>query len=153
MTRTILALRVARRALAAAVIGEETFAVLDGRHLSSRRESMSSAVRRYVSELLEKQDPAGVLILAPDERYDDRGILREVQTVLAQAGRSMRIVRLPELLRAFGVPALTTREQLWETAQSVMPELSEVRSAAKPYIVEAAALAAYAEVLVTLLSK
>jgi hypothetical protein len=151
MSQPILALRVARRALAAAVIGEEKFSLLDGRYLSSDRVGMTQAIRRYISELLENQQPAGVLILAPDERYDEHGILREVQTILAQAGRSMRIVRLPEILKAFGAPALTTREQLWETAQGVMPELTEVQSTVKPYIVEAAALALYAEVLLTLL--
>jgi hypothetical protein len=151
MTQPILALRVARRALAVAVIGEERFSLLDGRHLSSRRESMTAAVRQYLGELLENQQPAGVLILAPDERYDDRGILRDVQTILAQAGRSMRIVRLPELLKAFGTPPLATREQLWETVLGVLPELDSVQSTVKPYIVEAAALALYAEVLLTLL--
>jgi len=152
MIRPILCLRLSRRALAAAVIGDEKFSVLDGRNLSSKRESMQAAIRAYVNALLEQQEPAGVLILAPDERFDDRGILREVQTVLAQAGRSMRIVRLPEILKAFGNPALTTREQLWETTQGMVQELSEVQSALKPYIVEAAALALYAEAVVTLLA-
>src|SRR5689334_18877090 len=145
MTQPILSLRVARRAMAAAVFTGEKFIVLDGRHLSSRREIMQTAIRRYVSQLLEQQQLAGVLILAPDERYDDRGILREVQTVIAQAGRSMRIVRLPELFRAFGNPALTTREQLWETANALLPELAEIQSTVMPYIMEAACLALYAE--------
>jgi hypothetical protein len=152
MTQPILSLRVARRAMAAAVLANEKFTMLDGRHLSSQRESMQAAIRRYVSQLLEEQQPAGVLILAPDERYDNRGILREVQTVIAQAGRSMRIVRLPELFKAFGNPALTTREQLWETAKELLPELADVQSTVMPYIIEAACLALYAEALVTLLS-
>jgi hypothetical protein len=152
MTRPILVLRVARRAIAAAVIDEEKFVLLDGRHLSSLKESMAATVRRYLNELLEKHEPTGVLILAPEERYDARGILRDVQTVLAQAGRSMRIIRVPELLKAFGAPALTTREQLWETAQGILPELLEVRSTVKPYIVDAAALALYSVALLGLLS-
>jgi hypothetical protein len=151
MTQPILSLRVARRALAAAVLADEKFTVLDGRHLSSRRNTMQAAIRRYVNALLEQQQPAGVLILAPDERYDNRGILRDVQTVVAQAGRSMRIVRLPELLAAFGTPALTTREQLWEVARELLPELAEIQSTVMPYVLEAACLAIYAEVVVTLL--
>jgi hypothetical protein len=152
MNRRILSLRVARRALGAAVVNEDQFALLDGRHLSSRRENMTEAVRKYLNELLVRHEPAGVLILAPDERYDDRGILRDVQTVLAQAGRSMRIVRLPEILKAFGAPPLQTREQLWETVQGMLPELQELKTTAKPYIVEAAALALYGEALLTLLT-
>jgi hypothetical protein len=152
MTRRILALRVARRALGAAVIGAEGFTLLDGRHLSSRRENMVESVRKYLNELIAQQEPTGVMILAPDERYDDRGILRDVQTVFAQGGHPMRILRLPELLKAFGIPPLETREQLWETAQGMVPELQELNSTAKPYIVEAAALALYAESLLTLLS-
>jgi hypothetical protein len=151
MTRKILALRVTRRALGAAMVGEEQFTLLDGRHLSSRRESMTESVRKYLNELLMQHEPAGVLILAPDERYDDRGILRDVQTVLAQAGRSMRIVRLPEILKAFGTPPLETREQLWETVQRMLPEMQDTQNTVKPYIMEAAALAIYGDALLTLL--
>lgn len=152
MSKPILSLRVARRALGAAVANDDQFTLLDGRHLSSRRESMTESVRRYINELLSQHEPAGVLILAPDGRYDDRGILRDVQTVLAQAGRPMRIVRLPEILKAFGAPPLQTREQLWETVQGMLPELREVQSTAKPYVLEAAALAIYGEALLTLLA-
>lgn len=152
MTRKILALRVARRALGAAVINDEGFTLLDGRHLSSRRETMTESVRRYLRELIAQQEPAGVLILAPDERYDDRGILRDVQTALARGGYPMRIVRLPELLKSFGTPPLETREQLWETAQGILPELEDFKSGVKPYVVEAAALALYAESMLTLLT-
>jgi hypothetical protein len=152
MTRTILALRVARRALGAAIINDDGFALLDGRHLSSRRENMKEAVRRYLSALIVQQEPAGVLILAPDERYDDRGILKDVQTTLAQGGHPMRIVRVPELLKAFGMTPLETREQLRETAQGILPELVNFKGGVKPYVVEAAALALYAEAHLTLLA-
>ncbi len=152
MTTKILALRVARRALGAAVIGDEGFTLLDGRHLSSRRETMTESVRRYLGELMLQQEPSGVLILAPDEKYDDKGILKDVQTALAQGGHPMRIVRLPELLKAFGTPPLETREQLWETAQGILPELQDFRNSVKPYVVEAAALALYAESMLTLLT-
>jgi hypothetical protein len=152
MNRRILSLRVARRAIGAVVVDEDQFALLDGRHLSSRRENMAESVRKYINGLLMQHEPAGVLILAPNERYDDRGILRDVQTVLAQAGRSMRIVRLPEILKGFGAPPLQTREQLWETVQGMLPELQNIQSTVKPYIVEAAALALYGEALLTLLA-
>jgi hypothetical protein len=151
MTQPILALRVARRALAAAMLTEDKFTLLDGRHLSSQRERMTLAVRRYLKGLLERHEPVGVMILAPEERFDDAGILREVQTVLAQGGRSMRIVRLPQLLKAFGSPPLATREELWEATQGIFPKLQDVRSAARPFIVEAAALALYGETLLNVL--
>jgi hypothetical protein len=152
MTRPILALRVARRALGAVVIEGDEFKLLDGRHLSSKRTSMEESIRRYLHAILEQQEPSGVLILAPDERYDDRGILKHVQTILAQGGRPMRIVRLPEILKAFGTKPLGTREELWEVTRQLVPELSNVQGAAKPYAVEAAALALYAESLVTMLA-
>lgn len=152
MNRPILALRVARRAIAAAIMGDEEFTLLDGRHISSRRQSMVTSVHRYLAGLLEQRQPAGVLILAPEERYDERGILPEVQAVLTRAGSPMRIVRVPELLKAFGVPPLQTREQLWDVIGTIAPDLANVQSSTKPYIVEAAGLALYAEAMLALLT-
>jgi hypothetical protein len=152
MTTSILALRVARRALAAAKVQNDRSTFLDGVHLSSGRERTEATVRRYLAKVLEQTAPTGVLILAPEERFDQRGSLRYVQTQLAQAGMSMRIVRLPELLHAFGVPPLRTRAQLHPVIESLLPELAHVKGAVRAYILEAAALGLYGESLLTLLS-
>lgn len=150
----ILALRVARRALGVAVLHEDSFEVLDGRHLSSDRQLAEQTATDYLHKFLSTHETRGAVLLAPAERYQaPTSMLRVVQSLLVNAGVSLRIVYCEEMFRAFGQPPLKNRGELQAVAGMLMPEAAAFKGAVRPYVLEAAALALYADTTFGLLSK
>jgi len=153
MTQTILALRVARRAIGTAVLEGESLRAFDGRHLNSNRERAERAITAYLERLIETHHPRGAVIFAPDERHDSpTNVLRLVQTVLVKAGISIRLVRCREMLKAFGHPSLRTRRELQEVTLALLPDLAHGGGALKPFIIETGAVALYAQTMLGLLA-
>jgi hypothetical protein len=149
----ILSLRVARRALGVAVFQDDQFEVLDGRHLSSDRSLAEQTATSYLEQFLGNADMRGAVLLAPDERHTPpTSMLRVVQTILVRAGLSIRIVHCDEMFRAFGYPPLKNRAELQRVVGTLLPEAEVFKGAVRPYVIEAAALALYADVLFKLLS-
>lgn len=152
-TPTVLALRTSRRAIGAAILESDALALFDGRHLSGKRDVAERTAVSFLERLVSTQVPRGCVIFAPDERHDSpTSILRVVQAALVKSGISLRIVRSREMLGAFGRPPLRNRRELQEVTSGLLPQLREVRGAVKPYVVEAAAVALYAQSMLALLA-
>lgn len=150
----ILCLRVARRALGLAVLHDDKFEILDGRHLGSDREDAERTVQGYLERFLTTQHTRGAVLLAPAERYaTPTSMLRVVQTLLVKTGVSIRVVHCDEMFQAFGHPPLKNRQELQRVAGELLPDASAFRGAARPYVLEAAALALYADTLFELLAR
>jgi hypothetical protein len=146
--------RVARRALGLAVLHDDRFEVLDGRHLSSNRQEAERTATQYLERFLSPGETRGVVLLAPTAApTQPTSMLRVVQTILVRAGVSLRIVHCGELLRAYGHPALQNRRELQEVAGALLPEAAAFRGAVRPYVLEAAALALYTDTLFGLLTQ
>ena len=153
MKSRIIALRLSRRAIAAAMLKEEQLEFRDGRHLNSRRERAERSAGSYVERLVQQLAPTGVVIYAPSTDDGLRSqVLRTVQTVLVRAGVSLRIVSRREMTEAFGSPPVRGWSEIRAATESFWPELTRLTSAVRPYVTEAAAVALYAESFLALAS-
>lgn len=146
MKRPILTLRISRRAIGAAVLLDEGLALIDGRHLTSRRERAYMAAARYVERLLELSKAGGVVLDAPQPaQVDADRLVSAVEAVLRDRHVTTLIIGRSDLLNAYGVRALRNRAGLRAIATGFWPELGRCAGKVQPYVADAAAAALYAE--------
>lgn len=150
MTPTILALRLSRRAIGAAVLKDEQFTFYDGRHLPSGQARLAAAARRYLDKLLGQTDATVLFLYAPcTERSLTAMLVAQVREAVA-ATRRVEEVSGEQLRTAFGVPPLRTARELRDLMGGLFPESATLRSRVTPYVLEAAAVAAYADCAIAL---
>jgi hypothetical protein len=146
MKGPILCLRVSRRAAAGVVLADERLSFFDGRHLRSNTEAALRGVARYIQLLLEQARPATVVLDCPSKSGSSTTSLAEaVKTVTVQAGATFRNVDAQDVCGAFGSTSAVTRLQMRAAVEEMFDQLSEVRGKVKPFIVDAAAVALFAE--------
>jgi hypothetical protein len=146
MKPPILTLRISRRAIGAAVLTGEGLTLFDGRHLASRRERAYVAAARYVERLLELSKAGGVVLDAPQPaKVDADRLVAAVETVLRSRQIKSLVVGRSDLLNAYGVRMRRNRAALREMANSFWPELGRCAGTVRPYVVDAALAALYAE--------
>ncbi len=151
LLEAIVSVRVSRRAIAAVIMDDDRLSLSDGFHLNSRRERAERSSERYIEKLLSRFPIKGVVVYAPNtDEGATSSVLRAVQTAIVRAGIPIRLITKEELLKAFGRPALRHWTQLRQIAECYWPQLAEVHSAAKPFIVDAAAVGLYAEAFLAL---
>src|SRR5687767_10771677 len=111
MKAAILSLRLNRRAMGAAVLADDRLAFIDGRHLTSKRERANAAIARYLRRVLELTQPRSVVIDAPaTEGSSTRALLHTVHAVLKEAHLDVRAETVGEVLQAYGVPRIKSRQ-------------------------------------------
>jgi hypothetical protein len=146
MNAPVLTLRITRRAIGAAVLAGENFTLMDGRHLTSRRERASVAAVRYIERLLDLSKAGRVVLDASQPTEVESGsLVSVVEAVLRDRQISSLIIGRADLLRAYGVRALRNRAALRALATSFWPELARYAGKVRPYVVDAAVAALYAE--------
>jgi hypothetical protein len=147
MTRAILSLRISRRAIGAAVLSGDALTLTDGRHLSSRRERSAAAAVRYVTRVLEQSAASAVVCDVPTSAQTtvSQHVLRAVVDVLTARGLAPSLVTKSDVLAAYGLKPLPTRQQVREVVSEFWPTLESMTGRVKPYVADAAAAALYAE--------
>ena len=146
MTRPILTLRISRRAIGATVLVGDALTLIDGRHLTSRRERASVAAVRYVERLLDLAKPEGVVLDVPrlSANESDR-VASAITATLHDRQLSALLIGKSDVLSAYGVRPLRTRVQLRGIVNGFWPELQRIAGRVQPYVADAAVAALYAE--------
>jgi hypothetical protein len=147
MMAPLLALRINRRAIAAVVLENESAIVADGRHLSSQTERAVQAAVRYISRLIQLTQPTALIVDAPTTQQANttRHILDALEQLSADHHLPLTRVLTADILAAYGNPALETREEVREIVSGFWPQVDRVRGAIKPFVVDAAAAALFAD--------
>lgn len=149
MKAPILALRVSRRAVGAAVLRDESLTFLDGRHLTSTKHRAVAAAVRYLARVLELTTPHSLVLDAP---HDSGSTTDQILAAFRETRGAIPCAVIPtaDLLTAFGVPALASRAQLRDVARRLFPQAAPRVRSVTPYLLDAAALALLAETLTAL---
>lgn len=146
MTPRIVAVRISRRAVAAARLAGDALEFRDGRFLRSDRARAGPALVRYLKLVIGQTAPSRILIDCPRvEGSATQGLLALAQGACAAAGVPTSVVSTPELLQAFGESPLGSRTELRLVVAPLFPELDAFTGKVRPYLLEAAALALLAE--------
>ncbi|HLG56861.1 MAG TPA: hypothetical protein VI485_16100 [Vicinamibacterales bacterium] len=146
MKRPILTLRISRRAIGAAVLEGDALTLVDGRHLTSRRDRAAAAAVRYIERLLDLAKPHGVALDLPRlPTGDSDRIASAITTALQNRKLNALVIGKADVLTAYSVRPLRTRAQLREIAHRFWPDLQRVPGQVQPYVADAAVAALYAE--------
>jgi hypothetical protein len=147
MKTRILSLRVNRRAIGAAIITADGLTLADGRHLPSGATRAAPAAVRYVDRLLNDSGINAVIVDSPAPRPGSvtDGLLASLQQLLADKGLVPVVIGKSDLLAAYGVQALRSRQELRSVVADYWPDLSRIGGRVRPYAIDAAAAALYAE--------
>lgn len=147
MTQPILTIRITRRAIAAVVLANESLVIADGRHLSSRIDRAVPSALRYVNRLIELAAPAAVVVDAPTTQAAGTTprILDGIEQLSHERHLPLIPVRAPEVLSAYGDPALETREELRDIVAAFWPEVDRSHGAIRRLVCDAAAAALFAD--------
>jgi hypothetical protein len=147
MKTRILSLRVNRRAIGAAILTTDGLALTDGRHLASGSTRAVAAAVRYVEHLLNGAHINAVIVDSPapgpGSVTDD--VVASLKQVLSSAGLTPLMIGKADLLVAYGVPALRSRDELRAVVLDYWADLLSLKGRVTPYVIDAAAAALYAE--------
>jgi hypothetical protein len=148
MIASALALRLSRRAIAAVAVSDEGFAFCDGRHLTSQKNRAIHAAERYVNRVLDLAKPTYVVIDAPVKgQSTTTQLLTLVSQLLTDRHIAHDVRATPDLLDAFGAPAVRSRSELRRITDAFWPELPSAIGRVKPFVLEAAAVSLHANTL------
>jgi hypothetical protein len=147
MTKKLLALRLRRRAIAAAQVVDESLTLSLGQHLTSNGDRAVAGVTRFLTKIVDAANPVIVVLdcsrRRPGTVIDD--IALAIEAFLKNRGLPFLYITTPELLSAYGVPSLRNRRELRELAFGFWPELGQIIGRVQPYIADAAVAALYAD--------
>jgi hypothetical protein len=146
MSRRILALRLNRRAVGAVVLTDDALTMTEGRHLTSERARAVPAALRYVSRLLSQSGSKTVVLDTPAALpgTTTRMVLDGILHLLSSQGLTPLLIGKGDILSAYGI-AVRTRSEVREVVGTFWPELVRMAGRVKPYAIDAAAAALYAE--------
>jgi hypothetical protein len=146
MTRSILTLRISRRAIGAAVLSGDALTLIDGRHLTSRRDRAALAALRYLKRVLDIAKPDRVVLDVPRSPISDTDrVTTAMATALHERGINALMIGKLDVLGAYGTRPIRSREELRHLAQAFWPELQRIVGRVQPYVSDAAVAALYAE--------
>jgi len=118
----------------------------DGRHLPSRAERAHRAAGRYLTTILALTHPEVVVIDAPvQEGSLTTALLTQAREILAERQIRTESIVMSDVLSSFGLPGLRTRLELQRVIEPFWPALADMKGRVKPYVLEAAAVAEYAD--------
>ena len=147
MTLHILSVRLNRRAIGAVVLTDDALTLMDGRHLTSQRERAVPTAVRYIDRLLDQSGAGAVVIDAPAsvEGSTTTRLRDGIVGLLTSRGVMPLLMTKAEILAAYGLSPVRTRNQVREIVTGFWPELARIAGRVKPYAADAAAAALYAE--------
>jgi hypothetical protein len=141
----LLAIRVERRTIAAAIFDGDRLDYTDVRHLSSNREKALGSCIGFINWLLE-QFPLETVALEtiPETDLQRKAFGSAVIQVVRDRGLPLWEVSKNELFLAYGHPALHSRRELREVIRGIWPVLAG--SNGKSFIQDAVALGQYVQI-------
>lgn len=147
MSTSRIALRISRRALAAVSLRDDELVFHDGRHLSSQADRARRAVERYLAQVVDLTKPDIVTLDAPTKDSSLASDLAvAVRTALAERHIEVENVTVSDVLASYGLPGLRTRTELRAVVEPFWPDVAGMKGKVKPYVLEAAAVALYADI-------
>jgi hypothetical protein len=147
MRPIVLALRITRRAVAAATVQDDDLTFHDARHVSSKKERALAGAERYITRLMDVTKPTFVMLDSPHTpRSTTSQVLEIVTGVLARLHVPWEMVSVSDILSSFGQPGVRSRRELVRVIEPFWPALAQLSSNVKPYVADAAAAALYGDV-------
>jgi hypothetical protein len=149
---TLLALKIERRSVAAAVFLGEHLDYTQERHLSSSREKAEASVSAFLNQLLSIFDVESVALERTGLNADiQRAVLSRLVThAVRERGIPVWEISKQELLEGYGEPPLKSRKELRQVITGIWPMIAG--SHGKLFVQDAAALGLYVQVERKLLS-
>lgn len=152
MTRNILTIRVNRRAVGAAVLQDELLTFADGRHLASRSDRTVDGALRFLEYVLAITKPVLVALDAPDAAADSTTgrITTAIADLLTGSGVELLRVSKSEILAAYGIRGVRSRQELRTLVRQYWPALAARQRKVEPFVADAAGAALYVDCRLTL---
>jgi hypothetical protein len=145
---TVLGFKLGRRLIAAAGLRDEEFVFGDQRFVTSRPESLESAMTRYFETLLEQVRPDLVFYYAPAATGTTASrLLSLLESAAAQRQLSVRSVSKTDVFDNFGILPLRTKRELREHLVAFWAALADGKVAKQGVLAEAASAAMNGEML------
>jgi hypothetical protein len=127
----LVAIHVDRRSAAIAVFDNTQLEHVESRHLSSDKQAAERTLVEFIRRKLAQFETDRVALQALP--IDATARARDLHSALVLALRedAVSIWHVPEsaILNAFGVPALTSRHQLYQTVRGIWPSLNSIGTA------------------------
>jgi hypothetical protein len=138
----ILGLKFDRRLIAAAGLNGEQFVFGDSRFVPSRQAALSTAISRYLRNVLDQVKPVAIYYYAPPQSGT---FTAELVTILeheaAHVGVPVKSLSHTDVFGSFGVLPLRTRRALRAHLEAFWPALTEGKPSRQLVLAEAAAVA------------
>jgi len=120
--KTVLGIKVSRRALAVAVVSGTELLFEDLRHVPIQPDRVEGAVQKYFSQLVEQFAPVTVALYTP---ATGEGMAQRVAQVIERQAREAEIelqrFNKADIFSGFGVVPVATRERLRERVAQLWP--------------------------------
>jgi len=144
MNSKLIAIRIRRRSVAAAVFLGRQLEYIEMLHLCNEPEIVTDSVRRFLAKIIESFRPADAALGASRAPQGERvkALTRMTEEILSTAGIPVWKVDDKSLLESFAMPRLRNKQQLRPIVQSFWPHLGNRQLAAY----EAAALGLHVQV-------
>jgi hypothetical protein len=141
----LLAIKVERRSIAAAVFLNDRLDYTLVRELSSAGERAQASAAGFINWLLANYpvETATLEYLSPQSKIRRAALARTVKEAVAEAALPVWEVEKAQLLQSYGHPPLRSRRQLRETVLSIWPVLKV--GSGKDQVLDAAALGLYVQ--------
>lgn len=147
MTPRLLTLRINRRALAGVVLGPDRLEWTDSHHLTSHTDQLVRVTTRVLTSWLALTTPTVVAVDAPPAREGSvtAQVMRVLADLLVTRHAEFWAIQKADVLSAYGLTPLPNRRALRTCVGGYWPECAQLRGAAAAFVVDAAAVALYAE--------
>ena len=126
----LAAVHIERRSVAIVVFAGTQLEHVQIRHLSSDQSTAEKTLLGFVRSVLDQFEIDRVALqeLSPDATTRTRGMHSVLTSSLREAAVSVWNVPQSEIMRAFGVPPLTSRSQLHQCVTQIWPSLKSLRN-------------------------
>jgi hypothetical protein len=126
----LLAIHIERRSVAVAVFSDTQLEHAEVRHLSSNQSVAEKTLVEFVKRKLAQFETDRVVLQALPIDATERARTMNAALVKSLRETAASIWHVPEsvLFEAFGVPALTSRQQLHQTIGEIWPSLKGIRT-------------------------
>lgn len=127
MSSNLLALKIHRRLVAAAIFSAQDLEHIELLHLCDEPESVTESVARFLARLVERFRPTTAVIgIGPDKQGNRVKTLVELaEKMLRSEIVSIWKIKDKELLESYGLPKLKSKRELKELVSLFWPHLEE----------------------------